>query len=254
MLPLSHQEVRNFDPPSQVENAVVVFTDGSWRELWSPHWGGYSNSGAGVAWWNAQEQAWNGKGFAVPDVGGRNDEAEMYAIYEALNIATAMIVPGDGAIFVHTDSQCVINAIEDVKRGNSAVRLPLVKEITEHIVSRTRYLEKQAIAVDISWVKAHAISIGNELADCLARRSAGEVQDGSLAAEEAEISQKEIDAIAKEVTVKVLKKRNATLAPQKFFFETADMRAIRENLPEHLQVKLVELWIRPDKAKKDESW
>lgn len=101
---------------------------------------------------------------------------------------------------------CVNNAVEDVKRGNSAVRLPLVKEITKYIIGRTRYLEKQSIAVEVSLVKSprnqptESVLGLNWLVVWYVTQSRSHSKAGCLVTEEVEIAQKEIDEMAKEET------------------------------------------------------
>jgi ribonuclease HI len=96
------------------------------------------------------------------DIRCSNNQAEAFAILKALEyIQTTQTNEEDKAVTVHTDSTTTLDSL-----NNTKIHTFLTEEI-RHIVHE---LETREWKIRFRWVKAHAGTSGNELADKLTSR------------------------------------------------------------------------------------
>ncbi|KAF2479975.1 ribonuclease H-like domain-containing protein [Neohortaea acidophila] len=141
------------DPRCQIPDGLVFFVDGS--RLGQT---GGGAGGGGVAYFF--ENAWKGAAFAlgkVPD----SKTAEMQAVAKALEVAEGIQLRGCRQIVVYTDCRDVIDDL---------MHPPPPPSLALSIHRHADLFEDHGIDVKLLWVKGHHLSLGNILADGLARR------------------------------------------------------------------------------------
>lgn len=144
------------NPRCQIPDGLVFFADGS--RLGQT---GGGAGGAGVAYFI--NNSWRGTAFALGNV-PNSQMAEMHAIYEALNIAANVHQHGHSRIIIYTDCKDVIDQLADP---------PTPQSLAQRVHQQKDYFDHHGVTVELRWVKGHNLSLGNVLADGLARRGSG---------------------------------------------------------------------------------
>lgn len=132
------------------KKACVVYVDGSFRR------GAYSG-GAGA--FVSVEHAWGGQFLARAT---SSLECELHAIRLALELAQS-----HAKLIIRSDSQMAIALASDIDRlvPRNVVVMPQFRTILTAI----RVCMAQCANVEFEWVRGHADSVGNDMADRIAR-------------------------------------------------------------------------------------
>ena len=151
MHPAEATEIMNLN---EAEPTLRIFTDGSKNEY---------GVGSGVAIFTKEEliQKLSYKLFRKCS----NNQAEQLAIIKALQ-AIPQIVLKEGSpklAIIYTDSQITIDSIKNIRNHNF-----LIEEIRKEV----KILKTLKWKIGLEWIKAHAGTYGNELADTLAKEGA----------------------------------------------------------------------------------
>ena len=94
-----------------------------------------------------------------------NNQAEAFAILKALEfIQTTQTNEEDNAVTVNTDSMTTVDSL---------INTDIHTFLTEEIRQTVHKLETRGWKIRFRWVKAHAGTSGNELADKLAKEASG---------------------------------------------------------------------------------
>ena len=136
---------------------VQIFTDGSKSE---------HGVGAGIATF-VENHPTNQQKFKL-DSKCSNNQAEQYAILKALEAIerdTENTIINERTAIIYTDSKITIDSLQNTRNHNN-----LINKIRHQV----KHLENSKWRINFSWVKAHAGTFGNELADKLAKDAARE--------------------------------------------------------------------------------
>ncbi|KAH8731618.1 ribonuclease H-like domain-containing protein [Phaeosphaeriaceae sp. PMI808] len=159
-------------------DALVFWADGSY----TPQNGGHA--AAGVV-----DCLPDGKSYGEPrsySLGGLTadaNDAEMYGIFAALHQARARVEQGANLkiVRIYTDSMTVLQLIT---KGTGKYNPLLHRKLLRLLYDQVDWLVGQGVLVELTWVKGHAGSLGNQKADKAAKfgleKRAGEVvRDGA---------------------------------------------------------------------------
>lgn len=130
--------------------------------------------GAGIVW-KADGRFVLGRCHLGQNTGGDNLDAELYALGEALRQAKKCMQQGAEleVVSVFSDALAVL---ESIKQGNCRTFGPLRSGGTalENLYARAQWLKERNVSIELIWVKGHANSEGNSLADEAAGRATAE--------------------------------------------------------------------------------
>ena len=149
-------------PPSAGQSELTLFADGSFIEN---RWGG-----AGVAY--MKNGTWSGRAVALGQV-RTSLVAEMEALYEAFRLARELLRPEHGRLSIQTDSMSALHFTGNGRNSGYYERLK------QTLLAERRSLRSSGVDVELSWVKGHSISAGNEMADLLAGMASKEARNGN---------------------------------------------------------------------------
>ena len=145
---------------SPIDDKIIVYSDGSQSER------GYNGAGLFLtnSSFSAQESmAWNlGQECEVYD-------AELFAIYKALEIGNQRSQASTSDLWIFSDSQA---ALKGLKAGQNRANHTLYQKIYK--IAET--IDKKGIKIHISWVPGHLGIYGNEKADESAKYGANWVE------------------------------------------------------------------------------
>jgi len=143
-----------------MDDKIIVYSDGSQSER------GYNGAGLFLtnSSFSAQESmAWNlGQECEVYD-------AELFAIYKALEIGNQRSQASTSDLWIFSDSQA---ALKGLKAGQNRANHTLYQKIYK--IAET--IDKKGIKIHISWVPGHLGIYGNEKADKSAKYGANWVE------------------------------------------------------------------------------
>ena len=149
--------------------AVAYWTDGS-----------YYSAGAKVGFLGAgvvveDDKHKHAVGYQLGRFTGDSNDAELFGISAALALAKKGVEKGKtfDLIRIFTDSQCVLLQLRDGRIRNIGPMLTQKPSI-QAVYERAEWLADRGIHIQLCWVKGHAGSEGNRLADELAGRAARE--------------------------------------------------------------------------------
>jgi len=159
---ITHRETINHwvKERSQIDDKIIVYSDGSQSER------GYNGSGIFIANSDFSKQdsmAWNlGKECEVYD-------AEIYAIYKALETGNDRVDIETLDIWIFSDSQAVLKGLASGQnRANRA--------LYGKIYSIAKNIKEKGVNIHIEWVPGHEGIYGNEKADQAAKYGADWVE------------------------------------------------------------------------------
>jgi ribonuclease HI len=150
-------ELKNWSHPAEAvkiiegkenkEHTMQLYTDGSKSE---------HGAGSGVAIFVGKELAAQIK-FKL-DKKCSNNQAEHLAIFKALEATETLdiTVNGPRTVAIFTDSRITIDSLKNITNHNLLI---------EEIRKKVPILETAKRTIELSWVKAHVGTHGNELAD-----------------------------------------------------------------------------------------
>ncbi|KAF2491917.1 hypothetical protein BU16DRAFT_564398 [Lophium mytilinum] len=139
----------------------VYWTDGSLIKNWNKD----EISAAGVAWMVAHGNAFEKAEYPIGRNLGDSNDAELFAIAAALELALRGVQAGSKAsIVIYSDSQAILKAL---KNGNSTILGPMGsgKLALSLAYERAERLKEERIPLTLRWIKAHSKSAGNVAAD-----------------------------------------------------------------------------------------
>ena len=97
-----------------------------------------------------------------------NNQAEAFAILKALDDAqTEQENKEDKIVTVYTDSRTTLDSLNNADKHTF---------LTEKIRQKVQVMEIRGWKIRFSWIKAHAGTSGNELADKLAKEASGKTE------------------------------------------------------------------------------
>lgn len=180
-------------------DVLALFADGSFI---GRRWGG-----AGVAY--MKRGSWSGSAIALGVIGS-SDEAEMRAIHEALKLAGELLRGEHRVLHVYSDSRSSLNTIH-IARAFGRVRTAATHSA---VVEMDRIIGR-GYEVQLSWVKGHNISAGNEMADLLAGVASRKSRDGCVLGSrwdnpdlsEVALSERQLQKMAREVEIRTYLRR-----------------------------------------------
>ncbi|KAK5171415.1 uncharacterized protein LTR77_004559 [Saxophila tyrrhenica] len=132
------------------KKVLTIYADGSFFHT-------EQIGGAGIAY-QTDDGVWAGKAFALGWISG-SDEAEAWAMLEALKLARKLMPIQYQRLTIYTDSMWVLMAMENAWTGSRAMN---------DIFEELRGFGGSGVEARFLWVKAHNGCIGNEVADKLA--------------------------------------------------------------------------------------
>ena len=136
----------------QGSRELVMYTDGSIRRR--------SAGGAGVAYRDGT--VWAGVALALGQMSDPTD-AEMAGIFRAMVIARKILRPDQRRVVIVTDSASAIKWMAD----DCQIQELMQPTVAAALKEQERFAE-EGIAVEFRWVKGHANTEGNHMADKLA--------------------------------------------------------------------------------------
>ena len=136
------------------QHTLQIFTDGSKNDL---------GVGSGIAIFLGNELTRNLK--IKLDKKCTNNQAEQLAIAKALEAIETIALPENSprSAVIYTDSKITLDSLKNITNHKSLI---------EDIRNKVSLLSRNNWTVEFSWIKAHAGTYGNELADLLAKAAA----------------------------------------------------------------------------------
>jgi ribonuclease HI len=121
--------------------------------------------GAGIVW-QAEGKLISGRCHLGQNTGGNNGDSELLALGAALRQAKKYIQQGNKVEFVRVFSDA-LTILEDIKQGTCYVLGPMQggRTALEKLFARAQWLKERNVSIELTWVKGHANSEGNRLAD-----------------------------------------------------------------------------------------
>jgi ribonuclease HI len=152
--------LKDFENHYNTRQALVYWTDGSYTR---------SHGGTAVVVWH-EPGGWATRGYNINGIISGAQEAEIYAIAKAFQIAadTVKLRNTVSLVRIFTDSQADLQGL--LRRIVIDVGPLIAGKYALHILhERSAWLEEQGVRVELVWVKGHCKSAGNKLADRTAR-------------------------------------------------------------------------------------
>ena len=151
--------VQDVEQALQEGTAQVFWVDGSDR-------GGFL--GASVVWLDDTQLAY--KSYQLgPSTGGNAADTELFALAAALGRAKKLVQQGRALRLVRVFSDA-LSILGSIRQGHCLTFGPLLAKKTalEGLYARAQWLKAHDVDIELIWVKGHAHSEGNNLADKIA--------------------------------------------------------------------------------------
>ncbi|KAI8932951.1 hypothetical protein NX059_010420 [Plenodomus lindquistii] len=148
----------------EFDQVLLYWSDGSYRS-------GFLGAGVATCVRHHDDVKNFSSEYALGFETGDNEDAELFAIAAALGLAKCDIEREDDSkielVRVFSDSQSALLAL---KCRNNRRFGPLLapKTALEGVYERCKWLHDRGVPVELQWVKGHASSLGNKLADKVA--------------------------------------------------------------------------------------
>lgn len=132
--------------------------------------------GAGVAYYTGKR--WVGKASALGKAAPNSNDAEMSAIFLALQLARKVRQPNQLQILVVTDSADCLESLNPEARAHS--RRVISEPLARAVRAQKEQFATEGVHVAFQWVKGHSGLEGNELADQLAGFGSASAAEGLM--------------------------------------------------------------------------
>ena len=139
--------------PITSDEELLLFADGSFQ---------HNLGGAGIVVHHGGGK-WSGRAIALGRVKD-NNLAELHAIYDAFELAREVIRSHHRRVIIRSDSLSAIQWIAASRASTNAAT-----ELVHQVANEERYFNRLGIDVKLWWVRGHGASVGNQLADRLAK-------------------------------------------------------------------------------------